>query len=324
MKKIMKVKELMKFGLLLALLGGSSQAMAFYCAVSGGGSITNTGDQNVEVYLTPEVQQNQNLIIDLSSMISCKFGTANENPVPGAREEDYLYIAGASYSGGVLDGFKGNIYYYSENYSVPGTTQSTARGVFPRKNGLIPMDVKLYLSPLSNNNVASGVLIAEKAHIATLIMQQRNNVDNGGERQTWFIYAKNSVVMPVGGCDVSARDVSVTLPAYDATSNQTFSVPLSVNCPSGNKNLSYFLSGTTADTAGKIFSNTSTSSPASGIGIQMLDQNNNAITVNNAVPLGTVGNTPVNLNLKATYAQTGAQVTAGNVQSVIGVTFTYP
>ncbi|SQA97216.1 Uncharacterised protein [Cedecea neteri] len=43
----------------------------------------------------------------------------------------------------------------------------------------------------------------------------------------------------------------------------------------------------------------------------------------NTVSLGTVGSTPVDLGLTATYARTTGQVTAGNVQSIIGVTFVY-
>ncbi|STW04827.1 fimbrial protein FimH [Klebsiella grimontii] len=39
--------------------------------------------------------------------------------------------------------------------------------------------------------------------------------------------------------------------------------------------------------------------------------------------MGTVGTSAVNLGLTATYARTSGQVTAGNVQSIIGVTFVY-
>ena len=49
--------------------------------------------------------------------------------------------------------------------------------------------------------------------------------DNGGWRSAtpvsythlqfvWNIYANNDVVVPTGGCDVSAHDVTVTLPDY--------------------------------------------------------------------------------------------------------------
>ncbi|HBQ2948519.1 TPA: type 1 fimbrial protein [Klebsiella pneumoniae] len=46
-------------------------------------------------------------------------------------------------------------------------------------------------------------------------------------------------------------------------------------------------------------------------------------TADSTVSLGTVGTSPVNLGLTATYARTTGQVTAGNVQSIIGITFVY-
>lgn len=52
------------------------------------------------------------------------------------------------------------------------------------------------------------------------------------------------------------------------------------------------------------------------------------ITVNGRLrekmsPLGTVNKSKVPLGLSATYGQTGNKVSAGTVQSVIGVTFIY-
>ncbi|HFT6532676.1 TPA: fimbrial protein, partial [Escherichia coli] len=47
------------------------------------------------------------------------------------------------------------------------------------------------------------------------------------------------------------------------------------------------------------------------------------IPANNTVSLGAVGTSAVSLGLTANYARTGGQVTAGNVQSIIGVTFVY-
>ncbi|UAN65862.1 fimbrial protein [Serratia sp. JSRIV006] len=282
--------------------------------IGGGGGQSFTAE--LYLNLNPTIGVNENVIIDLSSRLMCE----NET---GSGWTDEFYIKQGSRLVDILGTLKAVMRYNGTPYDLP-LNQDTPKTVLRNRGDSADLNVVLLLSQVNN---AGGVIINSGDVIGEIILFASGS--NSGANYdfytvNWKIISNNNVIVPTGGCDVSARDVSVTLPAYDATSNQTFSVPLSVNCPSGNKNLSYFLSGTTADTAGKIFSNTSTSSPASGIGIQMLDQNNNAITVNNAVPLGTVGNTPVNLNLKATYAQTGAQVTAGNVQSVIGVTFTYP
>ncbi|RAV24938.1 fimbrial protein, partial [Staphylococcus warneri] len=130
-------------------------------------------------------------------------------------------------------------------------------------------------------------------------------------------YANNDVVVPTGGCDVSARDVTVTLPDYPGS----MAVPLTVHCAQSQQ-LGYYLSGTTADSANAIFTNTASASPAQGIGVQ-LTRNGSAVPANSTVSLGTVGTSPVNLGLTATYARTTGQVTAGNVQSIIGITFVY-
>ncbi|HAL3101726.1 TPA: type 1 fimbria D-mannose specific adhesin FimH, partial [Escherichia coli] len=97
--------------------------------------------------------------------------------------------------------------------------------------------------------------------------------------------------------------------------------PLTVYCAK-SQNLGYYLSGTTADAGNSIFTNTASFSPAQGVGVQ-LTRNGTIIPANNTVSLGAVGTSAVSLGLTANYARTGGQVTAGNVKSIIGVTFVY-
>lgn len=133
----------------------------------------------------------------------------------------------------------------------------------------------------------------------------------------WNIYANNNVIIPTGGCDVSARNVTVTLPDYPGT----VAVPLLVHC-SQKQQLGYYLSGTTENTENTIFTNTSSSNPATGVGVQ-LSNRSGVIATNKNISLGTVGTSPTSLGLTASYARTTGQVVAGNVQSIIGVTFVY-
>ncbi|STW06019.1 mannose-specific adhesin FimH [Klebsiella grimontii] len=58
------------------------------------------------------------------------------------------------------------------------------------------------------------------------------------------------------------------------------------------------------------------------MGVQ-LTRNGSVVPANTTVSLGNVGTSAVSLGLTANYARTGGQVTAGNVQSIIGVTFVY-
>lgn len=118
-------------------------------------------------------------------------------------------------------------------------------------NSFIPWRAKLYLTPIS---AAGGVVINKGTHFATLVMHKVGTQYNNGNVEisdfTWNIYANDTVVVPIGGCDVSSRNVVVNLPAYPATAL----VPLNIRC-ARNQNISYFLTGST-DTNSSIFANT--------------------------------------------------------------------
>ncbi|MCA8715851.1 hypothetical protein LGN81_20835, partial [Escherichia coli] len=61
---------------------------------------------------------------------------------------------------------------------------------------------------------------------------------------------------------------------------------------------------------------------ASGVGVTLM-RNGKILATGENVSLGTVNKSKVPLGLSATYGQTGNKVSAGTVQSVIGVTFIY-
>lgn len=112
-----------------------------------------------------------------------------------------------------------------------------------------------------------GVVINKGTRFATLVMYQVGSALVGGGNVetatfTWNLYANNNVVVPIGGCDVSSRNVIVNLPEYPATAP----VPLSIYC-ARNQNISYYLTGST-DTSSSIFANTfSGTNAAKGVGI---------------------------------------------------------
>ena len=224
-------------------------------------------------------------------------------------------LEGSAYSG-VLQNFTGYLKYYGSRYNFP-LGSPTASFNFTSGN-YAPWNTQLYFSPVS---AASGVVIKSGSKIATLLMYQVGSNMNGSHvrtsKFTWDIYASNNVVVPTGGCDVSARNVTVTLPEYPGTA----AIPLTVRCAQ-NQNLGFYLSGTTVDTAGSVFRNAASGSPAQGIGVQ-LSRNGSVMRTNTTESLGTVGTSPVSLGLTASYARTTGQMTAGNVQSIIGVTFVY-
>lgn len=75
--------------------------------------------------------------------------------------------------------------------------------------------------------------------------------------------------------------------------------------------------------ARQVFANTAPdATKASGVGVSLM-RNGKILATGENVSLGTVNKSKVPLGLSATYGQTGNKVSAGTVQSVIGVTFIY-
>ncbi|QGN39587.1 fimbrial protein [Klebsiella oxytoca] len=299
---------------LVCLLSGFSTSVRAYTCYDSTGTILNsdTGGKVSSVYvnLQPNLGAGQNLVVDLSSSIFCK------NDAPTIRNDRVSMLQGSAYSG-LLTNFTGSLKYYGISYKFPLNSQ-TGNHNFTSGN-YAGWNTQLYLTPVST---ASGLAISAGSHIATLVMYQEGSDINGGgnirtSKFTWNIYSNNSVIIPTGGCDVSSRNVTVTLPEYPGST----AIPLTVRCGQ-NQKIGFYLSGTTADAASSIFTNTSSASPAQGIGVQLL-RNGSIMRANTTVSMGTVGTSAVNLGLTATYARTSGQVTAGNVQSIIGVTFVY-
>lgn len=290
----------------LLLLSWSTNVLAFACRTAAGQNIPiGGGSANIWVNLAPSVSVGQNLVVDLTYQIYC------HNDYPETMI-DYVTLQQGSAYGGVLSKFTGTVKYNNQSYPFP-TTRETAAMTYTSKVDT-PWPTTLYLTPVTT---AGGVAIEAGSLIAVLILHQTNNRDNDSFQFKWYIYANNSVVVPTGGCDVSARNVTVSLPNYPASA----AVPLTVRCVQ-NQPLAYYLTGTTEDTAHSVFTNTASASPAKGIGVQMT-RNGVSIPTNTNVSLGTVGSSPVSLGLTATYERTSDELTAGNVQSIVGVTFVY-
>ncbi|EBE3722301.1 fimbrial protein [Salmonella enterica] len=288
----------------LLLMCWSVSGWAFTCKTAGGTTLNGGGSANVYVSLVPAVNVGQNLVLDLSTQIFC------HNDWPEAYT-DYVTLQRGSAYGGIMSGFSGTVKYNGRSYSFP-TTAETAQLIYDSKTDK-PWPIVLYLTPVST---AGGVAITSGSLIAVLILHQTNNYGDSFQ-YIWNIYASNDVVVPTGGCEVSARDVTVTLPDYPGS----VAIPLTVYCAQSQR-LAYYLSGTTEDTASSVFTNIALASPAQGTGVQIM-RNGSIVPINRTISLGTVGTSPVNLGLTATYARTHGQVTAGNVQSIIGVTFVY-
>ena len=291
----------------LLLMGWSLDAAAFSCQVPDTGQTMDSGSANIYVNLAPSIGVGQNLVVDLSSSIFCR----NDDGSESNQLIDYINLTNGTAFGGALAAFTGSIYWNTNSYPLPLNSSSSKYIV--TDNNYLGLPLRMYLTA---TGTAGGVVINAGELIARLNMHKV--ASNGNPKDfTWNIYANNNVVIPTGGCDVSTRDVTVTLPDYPGT----MAVPVTIHCAQ-NQNIAYYLTGTTADRSNSIFRNTASASPAQGIGVQ-ISRNGTVVPANRNVSLGKVGTSPVNLGLTATYARTSDPITAGNVQSIIGVTFVY-
>ncbi len=300
------------------LTAASYQASAFTCKDINGNIFNNSSwgaSYNSDIYidLKPQIGANENLLIRLGDFIQCR----NDSP---KQWNDYLdYSSGSSFGGG-LNSFTGVITSFNgSRYSFP-TTQRVRSDEYRGTKGFYKLTGVLYLTPISG---ASGVVINGGQVIATVKMikwaqHRKTTVVSNDVLFAWRFIANNSVTVPVGGCDVNTRSVNVSLGSYPIDTSEK-DININVRCGK-NRDLKFFLSGKTDSQS--IFSNTSSSSPASGIGIELV-RNGRPVMVNTPVSLGSVGTSYKSLDLKARYALNGKTLTTGNVQSVIGVNFTY-
>ena len=304
-RDIIPLRSRLTFGIYLLLMAG--KVFAFSCNVDGGSSI-GAGTTSVYVNLDPVIQPGQNLVVDLSQHISCW------NDYGGWYDTDHINLVQGSAFAGTLQSYKGSLYWNNVTYPFPLTTNTNVLDIGDKTP--MPLPLKLYITPVG---AAGGVVIKAGEVIARIHMYKIATLGSGNPRNfTWNIISNNSVVMPTGGCTVDSRNVTVDLPDFPGSAE----IPLSVYCSSEQK-LSFYLSGATTDSARQVFANTAPdATKASGVGVSLM-RNGKILATGENVSLGTVNKSKVPLGLSATYRQTGNKVSAGTVQSVIGVTFIY-
>lgn len=149
--------------------------------------------------------------------------------------------------------------------------------------------------------------------------------------ETFRISGASGPVNIIQPCVIAVDPTTVTLPTvaistFAAAGSTTGTTPFQIkltNCPTGNQlsitlNTSNPQPGTTS-----VIQNTAATSPATGVGVQLLDGTDNPITFGNAIPEGSIPGATVNLPFAARYYQTGIAVSPGAVTAVATYTLTY-
>lgn len=127
--------------------------------------------------------------------------------------------------------------------------------------------------------------------------------------------ASNDLIIQ-GVCEAQPY-VNVVLPDFPGSAP----LPPFISCKSATL-VRYKLDGATTTSDGSIFSNIASTSPATGVGIQFIDENGIPIEAGYGKQK-TVDTTKSNMGLTARYAQIpGDNITSGKVQSLVTVTYT--
>lgn len=288
---------------------------AFLCSVNGG-PFFREGIQDLFIQVSPEVQPGENIIFDAGHQIFCR----NEVPphdIQGGADE-LVIKAGSMLSGPLVNAYKSSIFVSTGVYNLPVVTPFTAQLWADAQRDYFKL--KTVLTPLGND--ASGIVVKKGDKVATIHVQKSYKPPSGPNydyyNYTWNLYSNNDVVVPTSTCDVNTRDVAIQLGDYPIDVSEKI-IDIRVKCVQ-RQDISFYLSGATKSPT--IFSNVETKSPAKGVGIE-IRRNGAPVRVNEVNNIGMVGPSFTPLNLRAKYVKDGSSFKAGNVKSVIGVTFIF-
>lgn len=148
---------------------------------------------------------------------------------------------------------------------------------------------------------------------------------------TFSIVGSGSVHI-IQPCVVTVDPTTVTLPPVAVSTftgiastvgTVSFQINLA-NCQTGTQ-LSITLSTVNPQGATSVIKNTASAplSPATGVGVQLLDATSTPITFDTAIPEGTISGSAVDLPFAARYYQTAPAVTAGAVSATATYTLSY-
>jgi len=191
---------------------------------------------------------------------------------------------------------------------------------------------QLFNQPFALQLVATGTITGG----ATLNTGQLAQwiVDMGGANQPVTAFQiNNTVTITPPACSIITDPTVVTLPtvyasAFTGTDSTTGLTPFNVqlNCPSTAAGASLAVTlATSSPVAGAtgVIANTAGGGYAQNVGVQVLDSSGNPIPFGTAISAGTVTAGTFNVPLNARYYQTGASVTAGQVNATATYTITY-
>ncbi|QNK03051.1 fimbrial protein [Dyella telluris] len=222
--------------------------------------------------------------------------------------------------------------------STPGDQQANAYmvGNVPAPSGSLTVTYTAQLVVINNNGGQIGYGTIQGTTLLNYYWyvrgcQSLSGGCNGAQvsaslNSTLSLNGGAVVALPTCTIDAGSQNKAVTLPAITTTTMNgkgntsgltAFSIGLT--CQSG-ANLSVTLTSSQSTSTAGVMNSTGS---ANGVGVRLLDQNQQPIQWNTATALGTVSSTTVSLPYYAQYYQTGNNVTIGKVSAQATITVAY-
>jgi type 1 fimbria pilin len=224
---------------------------------------------------------------------------------------------------------------------TPGDQQSGAYmvGDAPAPNGSLTVTYTAQLVVINNNGGQVGYGNIQGSTLLTYYWYVRGcqSVSGGcnGKQVSTSLGTTLSlnggavVSLPTCSINTGSQNQTVVLPAIStntltgtgSVSGRT-AVPIGLTCQSG-ANLSLTMTSTQANATAGVMNNLTGTGYATGVGVQLLDQNRTPIPWNTALAIGVVSAGALNLSYYAQYYETGTSVTIGKVSGKATFTVTY-
>ncbi|MGN6790088.1 MAG: fimbrial protein [Rhodanobacteraceae bacterium] len=199
------------------------------------------------------------------------------------------------------------------------------------------MDTAVTLQLVATGPVAPGSTLpgGQLAQWIVQLCNFHNNACRGNQLTSSPVlaFSTSGITFVPPACSIITDPTVVTLPtvyasAFTSTGSTTGLTPFNVqlNCPSSAAGASLAITlATSSPVAGAtgVIANTAGGGYAQNVGVQVLDSNGNPIPFGTAISAGTVTAGNINVPLNARYYQTGASVTAGQVNATATYTITY-
>ena len=298
-------------------------------------SCSNNGTQTVSVDLTLPDSSAMAIVTDMSTYTSCTGSIGSGGYDDALRTKSFTTsaaLATQGYTGYFQtptstfpDSTTFPVCVWPQAYDINCDSSSTGRSSLTE-----PLALKIYVAR-TGVTTSDDLILKAGTEVARISLDQRSQGVWGWTR-TWIFVLKNDVPIPAHTCDVDAstpssvtlNSISASSLAHQSSTSETTDFSVKLKCQ-GNVSVDMLLDGQEDQDATDdgVLNNVSSSTSASGVGIQVL-YNSLPVKLRETFSAGVSTDGNYDIPMQARYYRTTVSpVRAGNVKSVMTYNLTY-